>query len=240
MRKRLRFVGVFLAVAGFGFGVAAAVAYAKVQDGYDSLQAISEQQNVTLSYNDDGQLIDRGETEGAEAIMSLLKDDWQYPVVEGDLDPSDPLVNTATEYMYQMATVTYHVIHGTQTVVLDEAVTTESGEVFPAGEYEFDVDGRYWADFDRSNPIEAAAREQAWTGTAHGLIAELGVGTVTHSTLQIGLGVAGLLAGLGVVLMVAGCGLVWASRSKEVIIPDTVPESFVTERIEETTAFGKV
>ena len=51
--------------------------------------------------------------------MSLLKDDWQYPVVDGDLDPSDPLVNTATEYMYQMATVTYHVLHGTQTVVLD-------------------------------------------------------------------------------------------------------------------------
>jgi hypothetical protein len=85
--------------------------------GYGSLQAISEQQNVTLEYNDDGQLIDRGETGGAEAIMSLLKDDWQYPVVEGDLDPNDPLVNTASEYMYQMATVTYHVLHGTQTVV---------------------------------------------------------------------------------------------------------------------------
>ncbi len=65
--------------------------------------------------------------------MSLLKDDWHYPVVDSDLDPSDPLVNTATEYMYQMATVTYHVLHGTQTVVLDEAVTAESGEVFPAG-----------------------------------------------------------------------------------------------------------
>ena len=78
--------------------------------------------------------------------MSLLVDDWQYPVVEGDLDPNDPLVNTATEYMYQMATISYHVLHGTQTVVLDEDVTAESGEVFPAGEYEFDVDGRYWTD----------------------------------------------------------------------------------------------
>ena len=67
-------------MAGLCFGVAAAVAYAKVQDGYGSLQAISEQQNVTLSYNADGQLVDRGETEGAEAIMSLLKDDWHYPV----------------------------------------------------------------------------------------------------------------------------------------------------------------
>ena len=62
----------------------------------------------------------------------------------------------------------YHMLHGTQTVVLDAAVTAESGEMFPAGEYEFDVDGRYWTGFDRANPIEAAARELAWTGTAHG------------------------------------------------------------------------
>ena len=117
--------------------------------------------------------------------------------------------------MYQMATVAYHTLHGTQTVVLDEAVTADSGEVFAAGEYEFDVDGRYWTDFDRSNPIEAAAREQAWTGTAHGLVAELGVGTVTHSTLQLGLAVAGLFAGLGLVLMVAGGGLVWAGSGEQ-------------------------
>ena len=199
-----------------------------------------KQQNVTLNYNDDGQLTDRGETAEAEAIMSLLKDDWKYPVVDGDLDPNDPLVNTASEYMYQMATVTYHVLHGTQTVVLDEAVTAESGEVFPAGEYEFDVDGRYWTDFDRSNPIEAAAREQAWTGTAHGLIAELGVGTVTHSTLQLGLALAGLFAGLGLVFMVAGAGLVWTSRGKDTVIPDTVPDAFVTENIEGNETFAKV
>jgi hypothetical protein len=223
-----------------GFGVAGAVAYAKVQDGYGSLQAFSEQQNVTLNYNDDGQLVDRGETAGAEAIMSLLQDDWQYPVVESDLDPNDPLVNSATEYMYQMATVAYHTLHGTQTVVLDEAVTSESGEVFPAGEYEFDVDGRYWTDFDRSNPIEAAAREQAWTGTAHGLIAELGVGTVTHSTLQLGLAVAGLFAALGLVLMVTGGGLVWASRSTKTVVPDTIPESFVIERIESPSTLDTV
>ena len=239
MNKRLRLVGVFLGVAGLGFGVAGAVAYMKVQDGYGSLQAFSEQQNVELNYNEDGQLVDRGETEGADAIMSLLKDDWQYPVVQSDLDPNNPLVNTATEYMYQMATVAYHTLHGTQTVVLAEDVTTDSGEVFAAGEYEFAVDGRYWTDFDRSNPIEAAAREQAWTGTAHGLIAELGVGTVTHSTLQMGLALAGLFAALGLVLMGTGGGLVWASRSK-IIVPDTIPESFVTERIETAQTLDRV
>ena len=232
--KRFTVLGGFLAVAGLGFGVAGAVAYAKVQDGYDSLQAFSEQQNVTLNYNDEGQLVDRGETEEADAIMSLLQDDWQYPVVESDLDPDDPLVNSATEYMYQMATVAYHTLHGTQTVVLDEAVTTDTGQVFPAGEYEFDVDGRYWTDFDRSNPIEAAAREQAWTGTAHGLVAELGVGTVTHSTLQLGMAVAALFAGLGLVLMITGGGLVWAARGNKTIVPDTIPDSFVTDRIDGT------
>ncbi|MCU0261271.1 MAG: hypothetical protein MUE78_09650, partial [Ilumatobacteraceae bacterium] len=118
MKKRLGILGTILIVVGFVFGIAAGVAYMKVQDGYDSLQAFSETQNVTLSYNDSGELIDRGETEGAQAIMTLLTDEWQYPVVDSDFDPSDPLVNTASEYMYQMATIGHHVIDGTVTVTL--------------------------------------------------------------------------------------------------------------------------
>ncbi|HEX6327749.1 MAG TPA: hypothetical protein VFZ72_14350 [Jiangellaceae bacterium] len=212
MNKRLRVLGLVLAVIGLGFVAGGAIAFAKVQDGYGSLQAFSEAQNVTLSYNEDGQLIDRGETAGAEAIMQLLAEDWNYPVVEADLDPNDPLVNTATEYMYQMATIAYHTLHGTQTVVLDEAVEY-NGETFEAGVYEFDVDGRYWTGFDRAHPIEGPAREMAWTGTAHGLIGELGVGTVTHTTLQLGLGVAGLIAGIGATLILAGLGLVWVGRA---------------------------
>jgi hypothetical protein len=138
-----------------------------------------------------------------------------------------------------MATITYHVLHGTQTVVLEDDVTTDSGQVVPAGEYTFDVDGRYWTDFDRSNPIEAAAREQAWTGTAHGLIAELGVGTVTHSTLQLGLALAALFGGLGLVMMAAGGGLIWASREKDTL-PDTVPESFVADPVDVNKALDTV
>ena len=168
---------------------------------------------MELTYNEDGQLTDRGETEGAEAIMSLLTEDWQYPVVESDLDPADPLVNTASEYMYQMATVSYHTLTGTQTVVLDEDVEY-NGELFKAGTYEFNVDGKYWSDFDREHPIEGIAREQAWSGTAHGLIGELGVGTVTHSALQLGLGMSGLLAGLGFTFLLAGLGLVWVGKAK--------------------------
>jgi hypothetical protein len=226
MATRFRTLGVVLALIGLGFMVAGGVAYAKVQDGYGSLQSFSEAQNVTLSYNEDGQLIDRGTTEGAEAIMTLLTEDWGYAVVESDLDPNDPLVNTASEYMYQMATIAYHVLHGTQTIVLEEPVEYE-GETFAAGTYEFDVDGRYWTDFDRLHPIEGPARGQAWTGTAHALVAELGVGTVTHSALQMGLGLAAVLAGVGFLALVAGAGMYWASREGESKTPDTVPAEWV-------------
>ena len=223
MIKRLRILGALLAVIGLGFLVGSGVAYAKVQDGYDSLQAFSSAQNVELTYNEDGQLTDRGETAGAEAIMGLLTDDWKYPVVESDLDPSDPLVNTASEYMYQMATISFHTLHGTQTVVLAEDVEYD-GELYKAGTYEFDVNGKYWTDFDREHPIEGIAREQAWTGTAHGLIGELGVGTVTHSALQLGLGMSALLAGLGFTFLLAGLGVVWVSKAKKSPVATPVAE----------------
>ena len=239
MNKRFSILGVFLVVAGLAFATAGAVAYVKVQDGYDSLQAFSEAQNVTLTYNEDGQLTDRGTTEGAEAIMELLRDDWQYPIVESDLDPNDPLVNTGTEYMFQMATVGFHVLHGTQEVVLTETVEYE-GETFAAGTYEVDVDGKYWTDFDRMHPLEGPAREQAWSGTVHGLFGELGVGTVTHSTLQMGLALAALFAGLGLTLIVAGAGTIWAARGTrgdELTVPDRIPDALLEDgKVPEPTA----
>jgi len=213
MTKRLRTLGVALSLAGLGFLVAGGVAYTKVQDGYGSLQAFSEVQNVRLSYNDDGQLTDRGTTEGAEAILGLLTEDWAYPVNYADLDPNDPLVNTASEYMFQMATIGYHTLHGTQTVILAEDVEY-NGELFAAGTYDFEVSGRYWTAFDRSHPIEGPARSQAWSGTTHGLFGELGVGTVTHTALQMGLAIAGILAGIGLLGLLAGLGLVWATGAK--------------------------
>jgi len=227
MSKRLQIIGIVLAVIGLGFGLGGGYAFLQVQDGYESLQAFSEAENVTLSYNEDGQLIDRGTTEGADAIMVLLVEDWAYPVIAGDLDPNDPLVNTATEYMFMMATIGYHVLHGTQTVVLTEDVEYE-GTVYAAGVYEFDVDGRYWSDFDRQHPIEGVARGQAWSGTAHALFGTLGVGTVTASTLQLAQAVSFLLIGLGLTFMALGGGLIWSGRAKEefdtVTIEDRTPE----------------
>jgi hypothetical protein len=216
MYGRMRIVGVVLAVMGIGFLAGGAYAVVKTQEGFTSLNALSAAQNVKLAYNEQGQLVDRGETAGAEAIMSLLRDEWKYPVNTAELNPNDPVVNTASEFMFQMATIRYHTLHGTQTVVLAEDVTAADGTVFKAGEYKFEVDGRYWSAFNRANPIEAAAREKAWTGTAHGLIANLGVGTATATALQLGLGIAGLFAGIGFFALIAGLGLVWVARAATV------------------------
>lgn len=212
MFGRLQKLGIVLAVMGVLFVAGGAFVGFKTYEGSTSLAALSAAQAVKLNYNEEGQLIDRGKTEGATAIMSLLRDTWKYPVNMAELDPNDPIVNTASEYMYQLATVTYHTLNSTQTVVLTEDVTAADGTVYKAGTYEFPVAGRYWAQFNRANPIEAKAREQAWTGTAHALIAELGVGTATATALQLGYGIAALFAGFGLFALIAGFGLVWATR----------------------------
>ena len=76
------------------------------------------------------------------------------------------------------------------------------------------MNGRYWTGFDRMHLMDGKVREMAWSGVAHGLIAELGVGTVTASTLQLGL-LADLMAGLGGSLILLGVGLQWARCSVE-------------------------
>ena len=213
MYGRMRGLGIVLALLGIVFIAGGAFAFAKTYEGYQSLNALSAAQNVKLSYNDQGQLVDRGDTAEAQAIMSLLRDDWKYPVNTADLNPNDPVVNTATEYMYQMATITFHTLHSTQKVVLPEDVTAADGTVYKAGTYEFQVDGRYFSQFNRANPIEGKARDQAWSGTGLALISNLGVGTATATALQLGFGIAGLFAGIGFFALIAGLGLVWVARS---------------------------
>ena len=206
--------------------VAGGYTYFQTAAGADSLQAFSEAQNVTLSYNEDGQLTDRGTTEGADAIMDLLENKWGYPVKASELDPADPLVNTGTEYMYQMATIGYHVLHGTQGVTLTEAVEYD-GVTYDAGDYEVIVNevgsperveagfGGYWTDFDRRHPLEGPARSQAWSGTVHGLFGELGVGTTTAYNLQVALGLTAIYGGVGLIALISGAGLIWAAWPKK-------------------------
>ena len=213
MNGRLKILGAMLAVVGLAFIVGGGFAFYKTNQGAQSLQAFSAAQNVKLSYNEAGQLVDRGETAGADKIMAQLTNDWGYAVNTADFNPNDPLVNTASEYMYQMSTIAYHTLHGTTTVVIDKDVTAPDGTVTKAGTYEFVNDGRYWTGFDRTDPIQGAARDKIWTGTAHALIAELGVGSVTASALTMGMGIAALFALVGLTVVLTGLGLVWATRA---------------------------
>ncbi len=217
MINRLKRLGIVLTVLGMAFVIVGGYAYIKVQEGQHSLQTFSAVQNVKLTYNDQGQLgADPAEAAG---IMSLLTNDWGYAVNTADFDPNDPIVNTTSEYMYQMATISYHTLHSTVKVTLPADVTASDGTVFKAGTYDFPVDGRYYADFNRANPIEGAARTIAWSPLALSLIGQLGVGAATASSLQMGLGVAGLFAGVGFAFILAGLGLVWAVRPETVKVP---------------------
>src|SRR5690606_21402438 len=90
---------------------------------------------------------------------------------------------------------------GDETMQVPDPVPAEGWTVeYPNG-------GKYWNDFDRTNPADAAARGEIWTGTVHGLVGELGVGTVTASALKLALGLTALIAGLGVINILTGAGL---------------------------------
>jgi len=213
MNGRLKILGVVMAVFGLAFLVGGGYAYYKTSQGSQALQAFSAAQNVNLTYNEAGQLTSGGTTEDADKIMGLLTNDWGYSVDKSELNPNDPLVNTASEYMYQMATISYHTLHGATTVTIPEDVVVDGQVVTKAGTYDFENTGKYWTGFDRADPIQAAARDKIWTGTAHALIAELGVGSVTASALTMGLGIAALFALVGLTVLMTGLGLVWAARA---------------------------
>ncbi len=239
MASKLKIVGVVLIIIGIVSWGAAGYAYMKAQDGSAALEGFSAAQNVALTYNEDGDLTDRGTTEGADAILTLLADTWGWPVADGELNPDDPVTNTATEYMYQMATIAHHTLTGTQNVVLPAVVywdgssvvdaapadaqqysggewdpaTVGEPAVFNPGTYQVPVNDRYWTGFNRSHPLDGPARELAWNGTVHGLFAELGVGATTATALQLAMGVVGVTALMGLGFVVAGGGLVWAGMS---------------------------
>jgi hypothetical protein len=214
MNKRLQLVGIGLAVMGLVFFAAGGYTLYKTQQGATALQTFSAAQNVTLTYNADGQLADReGSTEEATAVMGLLTNDWGYTVDKSELNPNDPVVNTASEYMYQMALITYHTLHGATTVTIPEDVVVDGQVVTAAGTYEYQNDGKYWTGFDRTDPIQGAARGQIWTPTALALIGTLGVGSVTASALTMGIGIAALFALVGLTVLLTGLGLVWVARA---------------------------
>jgi len=239
MGSRLKIIGVVLIIVGIVAWGAAAYAYTRYQGGQAALDGFSEAQDVNLTYNEDGNLIDRGTEEGANAILALLGETWDWPIVDSELNPKDTVVNTATEYMYQMATIGYHTLTGTQNVVLTDTAewdgdgdgeiasdarqyyggewdpaTIGEDAVFNPGTYEVPVAGRYYEGFNRLHPLDGPARGLAWNGTVLGLFAQLGVGATTHTALQMALGIVGVTLLMGLGFVVSGAGLIWAGMAK--------------------------
>lgn len=245
MERRLRLLGAVIAAIGVVAVLGGGFGYTQVQAGANALQGFSEVQDVQLAYNDEGQLVDRGSTEGADAILQLLEDQWHWPVARGDLNPNDPLVNTGTEYMYQMATVAYHVLHGENPITLEEQVaydgdgdgtvaadapvytpeTLPEGEdyrailrtdaVYEPGTYTVPALERYWTQFTRTHPLDGPARDATWTGTVHGLFAELGVGATSFSALQMGQAMSLIAVAFGFAFIITGLGLVWVGMDRK-------------------------
>ena len=157
-----------------------------------------------MPYDDDGNFTDRGTKEGGDKILALIEEDWQFELNRGNLDPNDTLVNTPDELMVQYGIITYHTLHGTQTVVLDKAIEYDS-VMYEAGSYEVDVDGRYFSDLDRKHPLEGPVRTQAWSPLAFGLLSSL-IGGM-NSDYQAGMAHFmswSIFMGLGLMFAVAG------------------------------------
>ena len=213
MMKRIRTLGIALVIAGLGLaGAGFAYGMPQANDGLASAQAMYEAQGVELSYNDAGQLVDRGTPEAAQNILALLEQDWKYPVNHDNLDPSNPIVNTRDELMYQYATITYHVLHGMQKVTLtaEQVPITYRGVTYAeAGEYEIEV-GEYYANFDRTNPIEAQLRN-AWTPQALAITGTLAAGHANQAAGELAQATTLAIGGIGLLFSAAGGGLVWVS-----------------------------
>lgn len=245
MLGRLKIVGAIVAVIGVIAVLGGGFGYMQVQAGADALQGFSKAQNVKLAYNDQGQLLERGDPEGTKPILALLEETWNWPVNRGDLNPNDPVVNTGTEYMYQMATIAYHTLHGESSVTLTEPVAYDgdgdgtvaadapsytpetlpqeeayleilrSDANFAAGTYTVPTLERYWTGFNRTHPLDGKARELVWTGVVHGLFAELGVGATSFSALQMGQALALIAIAFGITFVITGLGLVWVGMAKK-------------------------
>ena len=62
MSGRVKVLGAILAIVGIGFVAAGGYMFYRANEGADSLKAFSAAQAVEITYNEQGQLVDRGET----------------------------------------------------------------------------------------------------------------------------------------------------------------------------------
>lgn len=215
--KRARILGVTLAVAGLAVaGVGFFYGLPTANAGLASAQAMYEAQGVTLAYNAEGVLIDRGTPEGAAKIMTLLEDDWKFPANSASFDPSDPIVNTRDELMYYYATITYHVLNGEVDVKLsaEQVPITYRGVTYTeAGTYKI-APLAYYAQLDRTHAIEGQLRA-AWTPQALALTAALAGGHANQATGELAQATSLGIGSIGLLFFAAGGGLVWMSFGRE-------------------------
>jgi hypothetical protein len=214
MNGRLKVVGVIVAVFGLAFLAGGGYAYYKVNQGTQALHAFSAAQNVTLTYNADGQLADaKGDTTEATAIMGLLANDWGFAVDKGELNPNDQVVNTTSEYMYQMATITYTPCMARRRSSSTRTPRRPTARSIPQAR----TSSRTTVAMDRFRPDQPDRSRRSRTDrtpTAIGLVGELGVGSATASALTLGLGMTAVLGGVGLMFLITGSGLAVGGSSR--------------------------
>ncbi len=213
---RLRIVGIALVVGGLGLtGAGFLYGLPLADDGLDAAQQMYEAQGITLAYDEQGRLLDRGTPEGADAIMALLVDEYQYPVDRSNFDPGDPVVNTRDELMYQYAVITYHVLHGTAAVTLTAEqvpITYRGVEYTEPGTYDIEV-GAYYAELDRTHPIEGQLRG-AWSPLALSLTSMLAAGHANQAAGELASATSLGIGFIGLLFAAAGGGAVWISYGR--------------------------
>ena len=111
--------------------------------------------------------------------------------------------------MVQYARISYHTLHNTVKVTLDKDAEYK-GKTYTAGVHDVPIDGRYWQDFDRQNPLDGPARTQAWSATVLGLLASLQAGFASHTLVELAWFVGLLVMGLGMTFLVGGLGIAYA------------------------------
>lgn len=207
--KRLPLVGVFFALVGIVLLIGGGAAIGMAKAGKKSIDAVYNAQKLMMTYDANGNFTDQGTVENGNAILSLLTNDWRYPLKKSSLDPKDALVNTPDEVMVQYARISYHTLHNTVKVTLDKDAEYK-GKTYTAGVHDVPINGRYWQDFDRQNPLDGPARTQAWSATVLGLLASLQAGFASHTLVELAWFVGLLVMGLGMTFLVGGLGIAYA------------------------------
>lgn len=216
MLMRVRIVGIALVVAGLAVaGAGFFYGLPQANDGLAAAQAMYEDEGVKLTYNEAGQLTDRGTPESAQNILALLEQEWKYPVKHSNLDPNDPLVNTRDELMFQYATIIYHVKHSVVPVQLtaaDVPITYHGVTYTQPGTYNITVE-KYFAELDRNNPVEKQLRD-SWSALALALTGSLAGAHANQAAGELAAATSMGIGAMGLVFTLAGAGTVWVSYGR--------------------------